>query len=417
MRFTLDSVCSGRFLTPARLRLWCMALLMAYAAAIVFLCLTAHGLNDAQGRPLGSDFSNVYAAGVEANAGHAAWAFDPAKHIATEKAIFGAKTPFYGWHYPPFFLLIAAPLAHMSYLPALLVWQVASFALYLGGIWLLLRKSAAHGIAHRWTWLLPAVAFPAVFANLLAGHNGFLTAAILAGALACLNSNVIISGVLFGLLAYKPQFAILIPLVLIATQRWRTLISAAATTATLAAFCTLLFGPEIWHAFFAFAPFTQRVVLEQGNAGFYKIESVFAWVRMWGGSVSLAYALQSGITLTVAAALVWLWRGQASREIKGATLCIAAIVATPYSLDYDLMALAPAIALLAAQGLSRGFKPFEKSALAALWLAPLFARALPALTSIPVAAPVLLATLALLLLNGLTADDAASTHKALAPSV
>ncbi len=417
MRVILDSIRSGTFLTPARLRLWCAALLIAYAVAIAFLGLTAHGLNDAQGRPLGSDFSNVYAAGVEANAAHATWVFDPAKHVATERAIFGAKTPFYGWHYPPFFLLIAAPLAHLPYLPALFVWQAASFALYLGGIWLLLRRSAV-STPIRWRmWLLPAIAFPAVFANLLAGHNGFLTAAILAGALACLESDAIISGILFGLLAYKPQFVILIPLVLIATQRWRTFFSAAATTAILAVVCTALFGTEIWRAFFHFASFTQRVVLEQGNAGFYKIESVFAWTRMWGGPVPLAYALQTGTTLAIATALVWLWRGPASREIKGAALCIAAILATPYSLDYDLMALAPAIALLAVQGLSHGFKPFEKTALATLWLVPLFARALPALTGIPVVAPVLLAAFALLLRNGLAVRETEPSHKALVPSL
>ena len=40
------------------------------------------------------------------------------------------------------------------------------------------------------------------------------------------------------------------------------------------------------------------------------------------------------------------------------------MLATPYSLDYDLMLLAPAIAFLAADGLARGFAPWEKTALA-----------------------------------------------------
>ena len=57
----------------------------------------------------------------------------------------------------------------------------------------------------------------------------------------------------------------------------------------------------------------------------------------------------------VAAGVVWLWRGAAPFALKAAALCIAAILATPYSLDYDMMVLAPAIAFLAVDGLVRGF--------------------------------------------------------------
>jgi hypothetical protein len=37
--------------------------------------------------------------------------------------IFGAATQFYGWHYPPFFLGLAALLALMPYALALALWQ------------------------------------------------------------------------------------------------------------------------------------------------------------------------------------------------------------------------------------------------------------------------------------------------------
>ena len=51
-------------------------------------------------------------------------AFDPALQHAREQAIFGSDTPAYGWHYPPFFLFIAAALALMPYGLALAVWQI-----------------------------------------------------------------------------------------------------------------------------------------------------------------------------------------------------------------------------------------------------------------------------------------------------
>ena len=109
----------------------------------VFLVVTSDGLNDYQGRPLGTDFSNVYAAGTYVLDGHAAAPFDwPAQH-AREQAIFGEKTPFYGWHYPPFFLFVAGLLALMPYALALAVWQGVTLALYLGTIWIILRSVSA----------------------------------------------------------------------------------------------------------------------------------------------------------------------------------------------------------------------------------------------------------------------------------
>lgn len=382
---------SGDAVTLRRAQLWAVLLLVAYVATIAWLFATAHGLNDHQGRPLGSDFSNIYTAGVEANAGRATDIYDPAKHAAAERAIFGAQTPFYGWHYPPFLLLIASLLGHLPYLAALFVWQAVTFAFYIGAMNLLLRRAGIDVPAK--SWLLFAIAFPAVLANLLAGHNGFLTAALLAGALALLDEQPILAGLLFGVLAYKPQFGLMIPLALLATGRWRSIAGAVATVAALALACTAVFGTEIWSAFRGSEEFTRTVVLEQGGTGFYRIISMFAWVRLWGGGVPLAYALQFLVTILCAVAVVKLWRSEVSREIKGAALCIAGILATPYSLDYDLMALAPAIALLAADGIARGFAPWQKWIIAGLWLMPFVARA-AALASLPVAVPMMIAALA-----------------------
>jgi hypothetical protein len=107
--------------------------------------------------------------------------------------------------------------------------------------------------------------------------------------------------------------------------------------------------------------------------------------------------MQAALTLVLTAALVWLWRSRAAFPLKAAALVIGCALATPYSLDYDLMLLAPAIAFLAADGFVRGFAPYEKTALAALWLVPLIARSVPEFTLIPLAVPAMLLALGLLL--------------------
>jgi hypothetical protein len=120
-------------------------------------------------------------------------------------------------------------------------------------------------------------------------------------------------------------------------------------------------------------------------------------VRMWGGGIPLAYAIQVAVTLAVAGGLAWLWRSRAAFPIKAAALAIGTILATPYSLDYDLMLLAPAIAFLTADGMQRGFQPWQKSLLAALWLVPILTRPIAQATLIPLAAPAMVAAFAWLL--------------------
>jgi alpha-1,2-mannosyltransferase len=386
----------GEFLTRERIRLWTVALLIGFASALIFLAVTAHGVSDYKGRPLGTDFSDVYAAGTLANDGHGERAFDPPQQFAREQALFGKNTQFYGWHYPPFFLLIAAPLARLPYLPALILWQMATFALYLAALRPLMR-----GIGDR-TWLLAAIAFPAAFVNLTHGHNGFLTAALIASALAVLDSKPLIAGICFGLLAYKPQFGVMIPLVLAATGRWRSFAAAAATVAVLALAVTAIFGTAVWPAFLASTHFTREVVLEQGNTGFYKIQTVFAWARMWNAPVALAYGAQALATVGAGVGLVVLWRSAASMAAKGAALCIAMLLATPYALDYDMMTFAPAIALLAAEGLNRGFKPYERVLLAVLWFAPIVSREIAEYTYIPFGVPVMLLAFVFIVRAGLS---------------
>ena len=397
----LDTLRSGDWLTLSRMRLWTIAVLIASAAGLVYLAATSNGLNDYQGRPLGTDFSNIYVAGSYIAEGRPEAPFDPRLQHARAKEIFGDATPLYGWHYPPFFHFVAAPLATMPYLLALFVWQAATLALYLLAIRSITRsipppqgeggeRSEPGGV------ILLALAFPAVFVNLGHGHNGFLTAALIGFALLWLDRRPIVAGILFGLLVYKPQFGLMVPLVLLATGRWQTLIAAGATVAALTLAVTLVFGMETWRAFFASAPFT-RAVLEQGGPGWHLIQSIFSFVRMWGGPVPLAYAAQGALTLGLAAALVYLWRSQADSALKAAALCLAALLATPYSMDYDMMALSVAIAFLAVHGLRRGFAPYEISALAALWIVPLVARSIAQVTFVPLGVIVMLAMVLLVL--------------------
>jgi hypothetical protein len=388
---------SGEWLTPARARDYSLILLGLCVLAVAGWIALSDGLIDRNGKPLGTDFSNVYAAGELTWQRRPSEAYDPPRQHAAEKAVFGgSEVPFYGWHYPPFFFAIAFLVAAVPYAWGLSIWLAASFAAYL---------AAMRAILPRPETLLIAAAFPAVFVNIGHGQNGFLTAALLGGALHLLDRRPWLAGVLIGLLTYKPQFGVLIPIALFASGRWSTIGAAVATVAGLLALSFVTLGGGVWHAFADSMAFTQTVVLEQGNTGWEKIQSIFSAVRMWGGSVHLAYAVQIALAAMLAASLAWLWRSDAAFELKAAALAVGSLLATPYVLDYDLVVLGIAIAYFARLGLNQGFRACEISLLAAAWIVPLLSRGLAQVTAIPLGLLVML-TLYVFILRRAVRDHA-----------
>jgi hypothetical protein len=393
---------SGQWLTAARVRGYSLILLVICTLAFAGWVAVSDGLIDRNGKPLGTDFSNVYAAGALTWQGRPADAYQPELQHQAEKAVFDRRdVPFYGWHYPPFFFAVAFAVAAVPYALGLSIWLVASFAAYLATLRAILPRPET---------LLVASAFPAVFINVGHGQNGFLTAALLGGALHWLDRKPWLAGVLIGMLAYKPQFGVLIPIALLAGRRWTTIGAAAATVLALVAVSFAALGSGVWHAFLDSLNFTQSVVLEQGGTGWEKIQSIFSAARNWGANVPTAYAIQSTLALLLAASLAWLWHSDAAFELKAAALAAGSLLATPYVLDYDLVVLAIAIAFFARHGFNRGFRGYEISGLAAAWVVPLLTRGITGATGVPLGLIVLLAFYALVLRRAL--HDAAVANQA-----
>ena len=207
-----------RFATGA----WLDRPLITFAAVLMvggtllslgLLFVTATGTLDAFGRPLGTDFSSFWTAGRMALEGHGPAAYDWQAHHAMQQRIHGTAD-YYPWSYPPMFLLLASAAALLPYVPALALWQGASAIAAVAAFRAILPSRRA---------LLIAAGFPAVLICIGHGQTGFLTAALLAGGVLALPRHQIAAGVLFGLLAYKPQFGLLVPVVLLAGGYWRAI--------------------------------------------------------------------------------------------------------------------------------------------------------------------------------------------------
>ena len=262
-----------------------LTLALAYLVMLSGAWLQGQFLTDAENRPIANDFVDVYAAGRMALSGDAASAYDWPLHKAAEVRALGHDfSGYYGWHYPPPFLFVAAVLALLPYLGAVFVWLAGTLAAYALTLRCILRDRAG---------IFVALGFPAAIWNVTAGQNGFLTAALIGGTLAALERRPALAGVLLGLLTYKPQFGLLFPLALIADRRWLTIAVAAAVASGMAAASALVFGAASWQAFFHWLPITSHRVLGEGVADFDRLQSLYGLVRAHDGSEALAFAVQA----------------------------------------------------------------------------------------------------------------------------
>src|SRR6185437_1201237 len=202
--------------------------------------------------------------------------YDPAALHAAQVALGmepGQQNPF---PYPPSFLLILWPLGFFSYLSAYALWIAASFALYL---WATVERSA------RALTTAIAILAPTSTIMLVAGQSGFLAGALAIGGLRLIRTRPILAGVLLGLLSYKPQLWLLVPVALIAARAWRTIAAIGMTIAALVALTSIAFGWSIWPAWLAALPAYSRD-FDAGAIRYHLMPTVTANLPMLTGAVT-----------------------------------------------------------------------------------------------------------------------------------
>jgi glycosyl transferase family 87 len=352
----------ANWLGPARARAYLWLLAATSVVLLLFLVVTARAGVDRNGFLLGTDFLSFWTAGRMLVGG--ADVYDTAAHIAAQRQYYAAAGGYTAFFYPPPFLLAVYPLGFLPYFAALALWLAATGAAYCAVVRLWLQSCAVH-----WpVWLL-AVAFPPVLITVTHGQTSFLVAALLGAGVLWIGPRPILAGVCFGLATIKPQFGLLVPVLLLVTGQWRVIAVAAATAVALALTVTLLFGMHVWSDWLEVSH-AARTALEQGSVGFAKMQSPFAGARLLGASVTGAYLLQAVIGVAVAGALAWAgWRRGYSLAL-GAAMLVGALLATPFVLDYDLVLLAFPLIYLAGVG----FRTWEKLIAALAFIMPLFAR-------------------------------------------
>lgn len=371
MNSALAALRSGDWLTIERMKRWApvFALVSILLLALDFWTHTRFGVVDGKGEQIGRDFVNYWAAARLALEGRTDLAYHVDKFVSYERSLTAANAEIKWEGYPPVGMLLAAPFGALPFLPAFAAWTLAG--------WAVLTRM----LAPRMGLFLAACALmaaPAFYIDAMSGQNGAFSAALLAGGIMLLDRRPLLAGMLFGLLCYKPHLGVLIPLALAASGRWRVAVAAGVTVALVLGASVLEVGWRTWADFLAIDPPIHRRLLETGVGIWSRIPSVFIAGRLLGAPIVWAYALQGLSAVLAATGLVLVWRGPTSTLFKGAALMIATFLATPYAWDYDMVILVFAAVWYWGEAEAKGWRPWEKTALAALivspWVLPTFSR-------------------------------------------
>jgi alpha-1,2-mannosyltransferase len=377
----------ANWLTAGRATGWCICLAVVSVIALAASILAAPNGVTANGTLRSPDFVTFYDAAWFLHAGDAAKIYDHQAFAGRLQALFPhAKPGDYAFLYPPTILLLCVGLTSLPYAAALALWLAATLLALLAAIRPLLPPRG----------VLAALTYPAVLINVGNGQNAFVTGALFAAAMAFGGSAPILAGATLGLLAIKPQLALLIPVTLALSGKWRSFAAAGASALALCVISGLLFGFGTWQAWLASSGLS-RQILEHGYNGYQNMLSAFAAVRLLHGGVGLAYAVQAMAAAGILVVLIRRLCARTDLRIAIAATAVATLIATPWSLDYDLVILAGPLAWLAREGIITGWRPWEKITLLAAFVLPLLSRNVAADTKLNIAPVILLALLMIVL--------------------
>ena len=206
----------------------------------------------------------------------------------------------------------------------------------------LLMLAAAYRLAgrfsrHSWerTIIVVGTGFggAAIFNAMLGQTGAYLGAAVFAYA-ACYRRAPGWAGVALGLMAFKPQYALLLGVVALVDRQWRTVAAAAATFVACSVLSGLLFGFDQWAAF-----------LDAVRSFNYTADYMCNWIgithRLYPGELRSLYAAGTFVMLIgvvgVAAYCALDTRG-ASRSMRHLAVAIAlATLVSPNTHPYDLI--------------------------------------------------------------------------------
>lgn len=207
---------------------------------------------------------------------------------------------------PPPLAWLVVPFTVLPFQWAYLLWS-AFLVLALALTWLLASPGSGRS---RVIYLVAAIGWLPVIYGLQLGQPGMLIALGVAASYALLQRNrEVAAGAVLGIMVLKPQLAILVPVALLVTGRWRAFAAATVVVAMLVALSVLALGGggvaayEQRLSFASTVPVNQAQTLAPWIGNLPVTRAVQVLIAIW--AFGLAYRLRArGPGLVIAVALV-----------------------------------------------------------------------------------------------------------------
>jgi alpha-1,2-mannosyltransferase len=293
------------------------------------------------------------------------------------RAISGRDTRVYlQYFYGPQVALPFIPLGALPFLIQAGIWVALSLLIYFGCVYLIWKRCAALR-SYRALVALCALAYPPLFHFFVRGQLSAIVLVCFTGAyLAFAAQRDFLAGVALGVLAFKPQFLVAIPLILLFAQAWKVLSGIMISAAAQLTLTWLYFGRAIMLAYFT------RLLHSASHPG--STELIFSPIQMhslhsfweilipWRPGVWVLYLLSSFAVIGIAAAI---WKSSVPVAFRFSALMFAAVLVNPHIYIYDLLMLAPTFLLLTDWSLHNSSHPAKPPLDVLLYIAfllPLF---------------------------------------------
>jgi hypothetical protein len=270
-------------------------------------------------------------------AGHpAADLYDIDRLHTLQVALGMAADAFNPFPYPPTAILLFRALALLPYQMSYVIWTLGTLALF---VWAVVSTCSRLAVS-----VIGVIVAPVSIGCIASGQISFLAAALLIAGVRLAGRRPILGGVLIGLLAYKPQMAILVPIAFAAAGYWRAFAAACVTVTVLALIATVGYGAGVWADWLAMLP-AYAAVFDHDHVHMALKPTIMANLQLAGVSLQAAKTIQ-GVVAVAVAALVWRCCRRGAGRLATAALLVGTVLATPHALIYDLPIVAAAMALL-----------------------------------------------------------------------
>ena len=227
---------------------------------------------------------------------------------------------------PPPFAWLVLPLMPLGPAGATYAWLALSVAALIAAWWI----AAPEGWPARGVWLLGALAWYPVLYGLSLAQPDLAVVLLAAVAWRLAEANrPYLAGIVLGLAVIKPQLVLLLPIVLLASGRWKIVGAAALTAAALAAASLAVVGGQGWSDYVGLLNEAQHVT----NNRYFTPAFLF-------GPGALSYAVQA-VVVTAAVAAAYFNRRASHARIFALGIVATALGATYWHLqDYTVLVLA-----------------------------------------------------------------------------